>query len=131
MPGTAGDRGVSRHDDLLTLEQLLRKEDVDWCGKCGGYAVRRLTSAQVAYYRAAHRLHNIATTLRGDQPPIHYALDTSALISELDELATWRLEDLEDSTSATVADTWRWKKIVDDLSAKAHAWNRASSGTSG
>jgi hypothetical protein len=127
----AGDRGVSRHDDLLTLEQLLRKEDVDWCGKCGGYAIRRLTSAQVAYYRAAHRLHNIATTLRGDQPPTHYALDTSVLISELDELATWRLEDLEDGTSATVADTWRWKRIVDDLSAKAHEWDRASSGTSG
>lgn len=120
----AGDRGVSCRDDLLTLEQLLHKEDADWCGKCGGYAVRRLTPAQMAYYRAAHRLHNIAAKLRAERPPTHYTLDTGALVSELDELAAKRLEDLEDSALARVADTWRWKRIVDDLSVKARGWNR-------
>lgn len=120
----AGERGVSHHDDLLTLRRLLDTDDADWCGKCGGYAVRRLTSGQVSYYRAAHRLHHIATTLRGERLPTHYTLDTGALMSELDELATWRLEEVEDGTCATVADTWRWKKIVDGLSAKAHAWDR-------
>lgn len=93
-----------------------------WCGKCGGYAVRRLTSGQVSYYRAAHRLHYIATMLRGERHRTRHTLDTSTLISELDELAAWRLEDL--GTSVTVADTWRWKEIVDSLSAKAHAWDR-------
>ncbi|MGW6309006.1 hypothetical protein [Streptomyces niveus] len=121
----AGRGGVSRHDDLLTLAQLLDKEDMDWCGKCGGYTVRRLTPAQLAHYRAAHRLHAVATTLRGDRPSAHDTLDTASLVSELDELAAWRTDGLEDDSPVAVADTWRWKQIVEDLSNKAHAWDRA------
>ncbi|WP_405966031.1 hypothetical protein OG713_45875 (plasmid) [Streptomyces sp. NBC_00723] len=35
-------------------------ESFDPCSKCGGYAVRRLSKDQVAYYRTAHRLHDLA-----------------------------------------------------------------------
>ncbi|MGW6506599.1 hypothetical protein ACWGCP_03435 [Streptomyces niveus] len=114
----AGRGGISRHDDLLTLAQLLDKDDMDWCGKCGGYTVRWLTPAQLAHYRAAHRLHAVATTLRGDRPSAHDPLDTASLVSELDELAAWRTGGLEDDSPVAVADAWRWKQIVDDLSAK-------------
>ncbi|MGW8569815.1 hypothetical protein [Streptomyces niveus] len=51
--------GVGRDDDMATIEELLNNTDFDPCGKCGGYAVRRLTDTQVAYYRAAHRLHDL------------------------------------------------------------------------
>ncbi|MER7850600.1 hypothetical protein ABTZ03_42475 [Kitasatospora sp. NPDC096077] len=58
----SNERGVADDDDLLTPADLLGREDLDyhWCSKCGGYAVRRLTDTQLSYYRAAHRLHEIA-----------------------------------------------------------------------
>lgn len=51
------ERGVSRDDDLVTIKELLDNKGFDPCSKSGGYAVRRLSQDQVAYYRAAHRLH--------------------------------------------------------------------------
>ncbi|BBJ47368.1 hypothetical protein SSPO_100860 [Streptomyces antimycoticus] len=41
----------------MTIKELLGNKGFDPCSKCGGYAVRRLSQDQVAYYRAAHRLH--------------------------------------------------------------------------
>ena len=58
------ERGVGRRDDLVTIEELLGCEGFAPCSKCGGYAVRRLTEVQVAYYRAAHRLHDLAQQVR-------------------------------------------------------------------
>ncbi|MFD5028509.1 hypothetical protein [Streptomyces sp. NPDC058373] len=61
-PGCAHRRpylGVDRQDAMVTLDELLDNEGFDPCSKCGGYAVRRLGDTQVAYYRAAHRLHRI------------------------------------------------------------------------
>jgi hypothetical protein len=56
-------RGV-RHDDfLLTLEEVMRRSDLDWCSNCGGYALRRLSDEQISYYRAAHRLLDIDQAL--------------------------------------------------------------------
>ncbi|GGR82572.1 hypothetical protein ADL01_23630 [Streptomyces sp. NRRL WC-3618] len=53
------EHGVSRDDDLVTIAELLGNKGFDPCSKCGGYAVRRLSQDQVAYYRAAHRLHSL------------------------------------------------------------------------
>ncbi|MFH8574192.1 hypothetical protein [Streptomyces sp. NPDC017993] len=63
-PHRRQERGVGRHDDLVTIEELLGCEGFAPCSKCGGYAVRRLTEVQIAYYRAAHRLHDLAQQVR-------------------------------------------------------------------
>ncbi|WP_349449732.1 hypothetical protein [Nonomuraea sp. B19D2] len=54
------DGGVALHpnDDLITVADLVDGH-FDWCSKCGGYAVRRLTDAQLVHYRAAHKLQYI------------------------------------------------------------------------
>lgn len=39
----------------LLSRVCLTRADFDWCSKCGGHAVRRLTGTQLSYYRAAHR----------------------------------------------------------------------------
>ncbi|GAA1294140.1 hypothetical protein GCM10009634_48090 [Saccharothrix xinjiangensis] len=49
--------------DLLSVAELLVLEQPDWCGKCGGYAVRRLDDVQLRYYRSAHRLLEISEQL--------------------------------------------------------------------
>ncbi|MEU0195835.1 hypothetical protein ABZ250_39465 [Streptomyces afghaniensis] len=54
------ENGVYHDDDLVSLERLIGNDSFDPCSKCGGYAVRRLSEDQVAYYRAAHRLHDLA-----------------------------------------------------------------------
>lgn len=122
--GHARDRGVTKDYDLLSVAQILDRDDTDWCSQCGGYTVRRLTAGQLSYYRAAHRLHSVAEKLRPDQPPTQYNLDTAALLSQLDELAQWPVQN---KTSLHIADTWRWGKIVDRLHAKAQTWNGAGS----
>ncbi|GAA2123706.1 hypothetical protein GCM10009759_74940 [Kitasatospora saccharophila] len=38
---------------------MLDDDGYDWCSKCQGYAVRRLTYTQLCYYRAAHWLRYI------------------------------------------------------------------------
>ncbi|WP_314242019.1 hypothetical protein [Streptomyces sp. DSM 40907] len=42
------------------MADLLARDYWDWSSKCGGYAVRLLAATQLSYYRAAHRLHDIA-----------------------------------------------------------------------
>lgn len=51
---------MGRDDDLVTLEELMGSKDFDPCSKCGGHAIRRSNQEQVAYYRAAHRLYDLA-----------------------------------------------------------------------
>ncbi|SCE61073.1 hypothetical protein GA0115253_109024 [Streptomyces sp. Termitarium-T10T-6] len=53
------------------------------CHKCGGYATRRLSTAQVAYYRAAHQMHDLAGQVRRalDHPDL--TADTASLLAEL------------------------------------------------
>lgn len=79
------DRGVTRYYDLVTAEQMLGAERFDPCSKCGGYATRRLSTAQVAYYRAAHQVHDLAQQVRWflDQPDL--GTDTASLLTELKE----------------------------------------------
>ncbi|RKS78820.1 hypothetical protein BZB76_0254 [Actinomadura pelletieri DSM 43383] len=109
-----GPTTVSEYDDLLTAADLLSK-DFDWCSKCGGYAPRRLTDRQLDYYRAAHHLHSIAQRLRrkSSWPGIQEMANIQA---ELDTLRKWRPADDADWRGGHV---WRWKDIVERLSAQA------------
>ncbi|MFJ2509982.1 hypothetical protein ACIPEL_03565 [Streptomyces griseoviridis] len=61
----AHERAVVAGDDLLTVADLMARTDLDWCSKCGGYAIRRLSDTQLSYYRAAHQLHDTKKRLDG------------------------------------------------------------------
>ncbi|MEU0122221.1 hypothetical protein ABZ114_11085 [Streptomyces albidoflavus] len=89
------DRGLSRYYDLVTVEQLLGAERIDPCSKCGGYAPRRLSTTQVAYYRAAHRVHDLAQQVRWVLAHPDLGTDSASLLAELKE---W--------DAATSPDTW-------------------------
>jgi hypothetical protein len=114
-PGCAHRRsqpGVDHHDEVVTIEELLGNKEFDPCSKCGGYAVRRLTDPQVAYYRAAHRLHDLARLIR--TTPWQRAVDTEKCSRTLDELG-----DLDTQTT----EAWfpsrgqarQWQRIADRL----------------
>lgn len=112
------ERGVVAGDDLLALADLLGHDDDDhWCGQCWGYAVRRLTDAQLSYYRAAHRLHEIAkklTTAQGGHGPG----DLEEITRQLAELADWRPVG---EARWYGSGSWEWKRIVRDCRAKAES----------
>ncbi|MFD7501837.1 hypothetical protein [Streptomyces sp. NPDC059850] len=105
-------RGVGRHDEMVTIEELLGNERFDPCSKCGGYAVRRLTGPQVAYYRAAHRLHDVVQSSRTASR--HGTADADRRAQTLDELG-----DLD----AQIAEAWfpsqgqarQWRRIINRL----------------
>lgn len=111
----ARERGIAANDDLLTVAGLLARDDFDWCSKCGGYAVRRLTDTQVSYYRAAHRLHDITRQLDGDSRHDD-TIDTDTVISQLEELGDWQPIDKE---GWYTSDSWRWHEAIRDLRHKA------------
>lgn len=114
-PGCAHRRpehGVSRDDDLVTLEELVGSKDFDPCSKCGGYAIRRLTQDQVAYYRAAHRLHHLAQQ-------VHAAArmgvaDGSDLAAELEEFTSLD-RDRTEVWFPSREQARQWREIVDRL----------------
>ncbi|MFJ6619947.1 hypothetical protein ACIQOW_20525 [Kitasatospora sp. NPDC091335] len=112
--------GLVAEDDLLTLADLLARDDYDWCSKCWGYAIRRLTGTQLSYYRAAHRLHEIAQDLNPGRGGYEH-LDVEVITEQLRELTDWR---------PVGHDTWytsgsrRWRRIVRDLQDKAEAARR-------
>ncbi|MFI1376093.1 hypothetical protein ACH4UY_29305 [Streptomyces longwoodensis] len=103
----ARDHGLSRYYDLVTVKQMLGTERFDPCSKCGGYATRRLSTTQVAYYRAAHQVHDLAGQVRWvlDHPDLE--TDTAALLAELRE---W--------DAAAPPDTWF------DADNEQRQWNR-------
>jgi len=119
----AGDRGgITRDYFLLTLADLLRRPELDWCSKCGGYALRRLTDTQIAYYRAADRLRDIDQQLNlelaGRGRP---EADLSVITADLDEIAQW-IHDHDDDWQR--GDTWRLQEVVRDLTGKAQRLGR-------
>ncbi|MGK5450307.1 hypothetical protein [Streptomyces radiopugnans] len=114
-PGCAHRRpehGVGRDDDLVTLEELVASKDFDPCSKCGGYAIRRLTQDQVAYYRAAHRLHHLAQQVhavaRKDGG------DGSDLAAELEEFTSLDRNQTE-AWFPSREQARQWREIVDRL----------------
>ncbi|MFD9737673.1 hypothetical protein [Umezawaea sp. NPDC059074] len=93
--------------DLLSVAELLRLEKTDWCGKCGGYAVRRLDDVQLRYYRSAHQLLWISEQLdrrreRDDVDDLH---------TELDDVADIRLRSVRDYG----VDVQEWQEVVRTL----------------
>ncbi|MFG2488080.1 hypothetical protein ACGFSI_35715 [Streptomyces virginiae] len=109
------DRGLAASDDLLTVADLLARNDWDWCSKCGGYAVRRLTDTQLSYYRAAHRLHDVAGQL-DDERPHRVPVDPDVLIKQLEELAGWEPGGHE---GCDWDGSWRWYEVIRDLRRRA------------
>ncbi|MER5886445.1 hypothetical protein ABT160_21695 [Streptomyces sp. NPDC001941] len=109
------DRGLAASDDLLTVADLLARDDWDWCSKCGGYAIRRLTDTQLSYYRAAHRLHDIAGQL-DDERTHRVPVDPDALIKQLEELAAWEPGGHE---GCDWDGSWRWYEVIRDLRRRA------------
>ncbi|MFG2416722.1 hypothetical protein [Streptomyces goshikiensis] len=110
------DRGLAAGDDLLTVADLLARDDWDWCSKCGGYAVRRLTDTQLSYYRAAHRLHDIAGQL-DDERTHRVPVDPDALIKQLEELAGWEPGGHVD---CGWDGSWRWHEVIRNLRRRAN-----------
>ncbi|WP_307534538.1 hypothetical protein [Streptomyces sp. V3I8] len=109
----AHERAVVASDDLLTVADLMARTDFDWCSKCGGYALRRLTDSQQSYYRAAHRLHNIKRTLDGKGGIS--GTDASTMITHLEELAAWQPVDEEEWHGS---DSWQWQDTVREFRRK-------------
>ncbi|MFI1654797.1 hypothetical protein ACH4ZU_07625 [Streptomyces sp. NPDC020472] len=109
------DRGVHRDDDMVTLAKLLISERFDPCTKCGGYAVRRLTDTQVAYYRAAHRLHNLSQRIGASAR--YHTRPVEELTKTVDELSP-----LDRQTSnawfASPAEDRQWQRITHRLRAE-------------
>lgn len=107
----AHERAVVAGDDLLTVADLLARSDFDWCSKCGGYAVRRLTGSQLSYYRAAHRLQDLKRQLDGGRGTAGIT-DAATVLSHLDELAAWRQVSEEEWCTS---DSWRWHDTIREL----------------
>ncbi|MFJ4005097.1 hypothetical protein ACIPWL_16850 [Streptomyces sp. NPDC090023] len=108
------ERGVVADDDLLTVADLLDGQDFDWCGRCSGYAVRRLTDVQLAHYRAAHRLHDIARQMdpdRGGYDPGRF----EQLAEQLRGLEKW---DPDGEGRPYSEDARQWRSIVRELQSR-------------
>jgi hypothetical protein len=85
------DRGIHCDDDLVTIEELRTYEHFDPCSKCGGYAIRRLTDTQLAYYQAAHQLHDLTQhSHRTASHPTEAVEKTTADLDKLDDHETVR-----------------------------------------
>ncbi|MBT2400850.1 hypothetical protein J7E89_34120, partial [Streptomyces sp. ISL-100] len=111
----AHERAVVADDDLITVADLMAaRTDFDWCSKCGGYAIRRLIDSQLAYYRAAHRLHDIKRRLDGTSGTPD--TDISTVITHLAELAAWQPVDEQQWCSS---DSWQWQGTIRGLRRKA------------
>ncbi|MET9147153.1 hypothetical protein [Streptomyces sp. NPDC004042] len=114
------DRGLAQSDDLLRVSDLLARDDWDWCSKCGGYSARRLTDTQLSYYRAAHKLHDIAGQL-DDERAYRAPIESEALRKQLDELADWEPGEQED---CDWDGSWRWYEVIRDLRRRAERTRR-------
>ncbi|WP_395368322.1 hypothetical protein OHU45_37615 [Streptomyces tubercidicus] len=114
-PGCAHRRpehGVGRDDDLVTVEKLVGSMGFDPCSKCGGYAIRRLTQDQVAYYRAAHRLHHLAQQVHAVART--GVADGSDLAAELEEFTSLD-RDRTEAWFPSREQARQWREIVDRL----------------
>lgn len=126
-PYCAHARGYGERVDssyaLFSFADLVRLSSSDWCSKCGGYAVRRLTEAQLDYYRSAHRLLHIHDDIVYDEQksgfsrPIRESIESvESIVDELDALRH-QFPDAETNPFST--DTDRWRTTVLDLRERA------------
>jgi hypothetical protein len=112
------ERGVHRGDFLLTLGELMYRTDLDWCANCGGYAIRRLSDKQVAYYRVAHRLLDMdqALTRELDRQPASKEVDLASADAAFSDISQW-LHGGQQRIQA--GDIWRVQDVVRELRSKA------------
>jgi uncharacterized protein YukE len=116
------DGGIALHpgDDLITAADLVEGQ-FDWCSKCGGYAVRRLTDAQLAHYRAAHRLQRINDEIGSEMAYKQARADeiTRLLVEygeELKQLASWN----PSPTQMFSSEQDRWREVVRGVEDSLH-----------
>lgn len=96
----------------MTVEKLVGSMGFDPCSKCGGYAIRRLTQDQVAYYRAAHRLHHLAQQVHAVART--GVADGSDLAAELEEFTSLD-RDRTEAWFPSREQARQWREIVDRL----------------
>lgn len=109
-------RGLTRDYDLVTVGDMLHAERFDPCGKCGGYATRRLTEAQIAYYRAAHQVHECARKVQWALENRDLAGDCASLAAEAKE---WSDRKPADEWFEAESQMVRWHHIVGGLYQRA------------
>lgn len=108
--------GIDRWYDLITAADLLRLPAPDWCTRCGGYVIRRLTGTQVSYYRAAHQLLDLGERLDEELMGNRWgglAPETASVT--LDVVSGWLDDQKQDWR---VADILQARRVVDDLHQK-------------
>jgi hypothetical protein len=106
--------------DLFTFADLVRLPSPDWCSKCGGYAVRRLTDAQLDYYRSAHRLLRIHDDIvRYEQKSSFFQPTRPSIEPTVDELGTLQHQFPDAETNPFGTETDRWRTAVRDLRERA------------
>ncbi|MDX3433897.1 hypothetical protein PV664_33995 [Streptomyces sp. ME01-18a] len=101
--------GVTRAYDLVTVAQMLHAHRFDPCSKCGGYATRRLTDTQVAYYRAAHQVHDFAHRVRRAVSNPGIAGDTAKLASQASK---WNDLRFTDAWFVTRGEALQWQHAI-------------------
>jgi hypothetical protein len=108
--------------DLLTLAETMQFPREEWCSKCGGYALRRFSKIQVAYYRAAHILLGAAVGL--DQELCGHGgreADLDVIAERLTEVSSWG-RSYSGPLSSDDADNVA--AVIQDLKAKAQTISR-------
>ncbi|WP_141726156.1 hypothetical protein [Actinacidiphila rubida] len=118
-PGCAhqrGDNGLTRDYDLVTVEEMLNNEQFDPCSKCGGYATRRLTAPQLAYYRAAYQGHSLGRSLRRAAANPAAAGDTARLAADAKK---WLHHAPADEWFTSEHQVYRWHRFLRALRQQA------------
>jgi hypothetical protein len=116
--------GIKKGYDLVTVADLLRGPEPDWCSQCGGYALRRLNSSEVEYYRLAHILLDIEQELaqesytRGGR-----RIDLAAMRAGLSDASQW-LRGNSYPGPLRAGDAWRVQDAIRNLQEKAELINR-------
>lgn len=113
----ARDHGVRRSHFLLTLEEVMRRSDFDWCSNCGGYVIRRLSDEQIAYYRLACQLLDIDQDLNRElDGRASRQADLPAADTAFNQITQWLHGDHE---RWKAGDTWRVQDILRQVKDKA------------
>ncbi|MGW8847957.1 hypothetical protein ACWGNE_09250, partial [Streptomyces xiamenensis] len=111
-PHQRGDYGPTRDYDLVTVEEMLGTERFDPCSKCGGYATRRLSEAQVSYYRAAHQVHDLCGQVRRALAQRELGWD---VISLEPELKKWESTAVPEEWFGERSQARQWRRVISGM----------------
>lgn len=104
------------HYEMVTVKDLVNRQDLEWCSKCGGYAVRRLDDAQVRYYADSHRLLDVSRELDHQEHNSLPAAQRDKIVADLAELA-----DAHPGRRTWDEDARIWLDLVDRLRARVRS----------